>query len=94
LLAPDSYVDDDMQTGSMDDKKASNIYFIGDMPVDQQQRADRFWQRADQILKEYGFAKWQGYQSAGLPALIERILDDFDGNDDFNYDKKPVLVII
>lgn len=88
LLAPDSYVDDDMQTGSMDDKKASNIYFIGDMPVDQQQRADRFWQRADQILKEYGFAKWQGYQSAGLPALIERILDDFDGNDNFNYDKK------
>ena len=88
LLAPDSYVDDDMQTGSMDDKKASNIYFIGDMPVDQQQRADRFWQRADQILKEYGFAKWQGYQSAGLPALIERILDDFDGNDDFNYDEK------
>jgi|GEM_PF-401818 len=88
LLAPDSYVDDDMQTGSMDDKKASNIYFIGDMPVDQQQRADRFWQRADQILKEYGFAKWQGCQSAGLPALIERILDDFDGNDDFSYDEK------
>ena len=88
LLAPDSYVDGDMQTGSMDDKKASNIYFIGDMPVDQQQRADRFWQRADQILKEYGFAKWQGYQSAGLPALIERILDDFDGNDDFSYDEK------
>lgn len=88
LLAPDSYVDDDMQTGSMDDKKASNIYFIGDMPVDQQQRADRFWQRADQILKEYGFAKWQGCQSAGLPALIERILDDFDGNGDFSYDEK------
>ena len=88
LLAPDSYVDGDMQTGSVDDKKARNIYFIGDMPVDQQQRAGRFWQRADQILKEYGFAKWQGYQPAGLPALIERILDDFDGNDDFSYDEK------
>ena len=88
LLASDSYVDGDMQTGSMDDKKASNIYFIGDMPVDQQQRADRFWQRADQILKEYGFGKWQGYQSTGLPALIERILDDFDGNGDFSYDEK------
>lgn len=88
LLAPDSYVDGDMQTGSVDGKKARNIYFIGDMPVDQQQRADRFWQRADQILKEYGFAKWQGCQSAGLPALIERILDDFDGNDDFSYDEK------
>lgn len=88
LLAPDSYVDGDMQTGSVDGKKARNIYFIGDMPVDQQQRADRFWQRADQILKKYGFAKWQGCQSAGLPALIERILDDFDGNDDFNYDEK------
>ena len=88
MLAPDSYVDGDMQTGSVDGKKARNIYFIGDMPVDQQQRADRFWQRADQILKEYGFAKWQGCQSAGLPALIERILDDFDGNDDFSYDEK------
>ena len=88
LLAPDSYVDGDMQTGSMDDKKASNIYFIGDMPVDQQQRADRFWQRADQILEEYGFTEWQDYQSAGLPALIKRILDDFDSNDDFSYDEK------
>ena len=88
LLAPDSYVDDDMQTGSMDDKKASNIYFIGDMSVDQQQRADRFWQRADQILEEYGFTEWQDYQSAGLPALIERILDDFDSNGDFSYDEK------
>ena len=39
-------------------------------------------------MKEYGFAKWQGCQSAGLPALIERILDDFDGNDDFSYDEK------
>jgi hypothetical protein len=88
LLAPDSYVSGDMQTGLADSQGAGNIYFIGDMSVDQQQRADRFWQRADQILKEYGFAKWQGYQPAGLPALIERILDDFDGNDDFSYDEK------
>lgn len=88
LLAPDSYVSGDMQTGLADSQGAGNIYFIGDMPVDQQQRADRFWHRADQILKEYGFAKWQGYQPAGLPALIERILDDFDGNDDFSYDEK------
>lgn len=39
-------------------------------------------------MKEYGLGKWQGYQSTGLPALIERILDDFDGNDDFSYDEK------
>lgn len=88
LLAPDSYVSGDMQTGLADSQGAGNIYFIGDMPVDQQQRADRFWHRADQILEEYGFTEWQDYQSAGLPALIERILDDFDGNDDFSYDEK------
>ena len=50
LLAPDSYVSGDMQTGLADSQGAGNIYFIGDMPVDQQQRADRFWHRADQIL--------------------------------------------
>ena len=88
LLAPDSYISGDMQTGSTDSQRAGNIYFIGDMPVDQQQRADRFWHRADQIIEECGFTEWQGYQSAGLPALIERILDDFDGNDDFSYDEK------
>ncbi len=88
LLAPDSYVSGDMQTGLADSQGAGNIYFIGDMPVDQQQRADRFWHRADQILEEYGFTEWQDYQSAGLPALIERILDDFDGNGDFSYDEK------
>lgn len=61
------------------------------MPIDQQRRADRFWRRADKILGEYGFAELQGYGSAGMSALLQRILDDVDGDDTFNYDEKSMV---
>ena len=91
LLAPDSCIDEDSQTGSPDNRQSSNVYLIGDMPIDQQRRADRFWRRADKILGEYGFAELQGYESAGMSALLQRILDDVDGDDTFNYDEKSMV---
>jgi len=36
LLAPDSCIDEDSQTGSLDNRQSSNVYLIGDMPIDQQ----------------------------------------------------------
>lgn len=76
LLAPDSLVYSDAQTGSVDNRQASSVYFIGEVPVDQQQRFDSFWDQADKILGEYGFTEWQGYRTAGMPELIRRILED------------------
>lgn len=68
LLAPDSLIG-----SSVGDRQA---YSIGEVPVDQQQRFDSFWDQADKILGEYGFTEWQGYRTAGMPELIRRILED------------------
>ena len=83
LLAPDSLIDRNMQTGSVDNRQASNVYLIGEVPVDQQQRFDSFWDQADEILEEYGFTEWQGYRTVGMPELIRRILEDSHNNSDF-----------
>lgn len=83
LLAPDSLIDRNMQTGSADNRQASSVYFIGEVPVDQQQRFDSFWDQADEILEEYGFTEWQGYRAAGMPELIRRILEDVHTSSDF-----------
>ena len=88
LLAPDSLVDSDAQTGSADNRQASSVYFIGEVPVDQQQRFNSFWDQADKILGEYGFTEWQGYRTVGMPALIRRILEDSHNNSDFKDDHK------
>lgn len=88
LLAPDSLVDSDAQTGSVDNKQSSNVYFIGEVPVDQQQRFDSFWDQADEILEEYGFTEWQGYRTVGVPELIRRMLEDVHNNSDFYDDDK------
>lgn len=88
LLAPDSYIDEDIQTGSPDNRQSSNTYLIGGVPVDQQQRFNSFWDQADKILGEYGFTEWQGYRTVGLPALIRRILEDVHDNSDFKDDYK------
>ena len=88
LLAPDSLVDSDMQTGSVDNRQARNVYLIGKVPVDQQQRFDSFWDQADKILEEYGFTEWQGYRTVGMPELIRRILEDSHNNSDFRDDHK------
>lgn len=88
LLAPDSLIDRNMQTGSVDNRQASNVYLIGEVPVDQQQRFDSFWDQADEILEEYGFTEWQGYRTVGMPELIRRILEDSHNNSDFKDDHK------
>ena len=88
LLAPDSFIDSDAQTGSADNRQARNVYLIGGVPVDQQQRFDSFWDQADEILEEYGFTEWQGYRTVGMPELIRRILEDSHNNSDFKDDHK------
>ena len=88
LLAPDSFVDSDAQTGSADNKQASSTYSIGRVQVDQQQRFNSFWDQADEVLEEYGFAEWQGYKTTGMPELIGRILDDIHDNRCFYDDYK------
>lgn len=88
LLAPDSLIDSDMQTGSADNRQARNVYLIGGVPVDQQQRFNSFWDQADEILEEYGFTEWQGYRTVGMPELIRRILEDTNNNGDFRNDHK------
>ena len=92
LLAPDSLVDSDMQTGSADNRQARNVYLIGEVPVDQQQRFDSFWDQADEILEEYGFTEWQGYRTVGMPELIRRILEDVHNNCDLDDDHKGIIV--
>jgi len=92
LLAPDSLVDSDAQTGSADNRQASNVYFIGGVPVDQQQRFNSFWDQADEILEEYGFTEWQGYKNVGMPELIRRILEDVHNNCDLDDDHKGIIV--
>lgn len=91
LLAPDSYIDGDMQTSLTDDEGMGNIYFIGDTPVDQQKRAGHFWRYADEVLAKHGFSTWQGYASMGMPALLQQILDDIDGDDTFDYGEKNLV---
>ena len=91
LLAPDSYIDGDMQTSLTDDEGMGNIYFIGDTPVDQQKRAGHFWRYADEVLAKHGFLTWQGYASMGMPALLQQILDDIDGDDTFDYGEKNLV---
>ena len=88
LLAPDSCIDEDAQTGSLDNRQSSNVYYIGGVPVDQQQRFDSFWDQADEVLEEYGFAEWQGHKTTGMPELIGRILDDIHDNRCFYDDYK------
>lgn len=92
LLAPDSLVDSDAQTGSADNRQASNVYFIGGVPVDQQQRFNSFWDQADEVLEEYGFTEWQGYRTVGLPELIKRILEDIHNNCDLDSDHKERII--
>ena len=92
LLASDSYIDEDIQTGSPDNRQSSNTYLIGGVPVDQQQRFNSFWDQADKILGEYGFTEWQGYRTVGLPALIRRILEDVHNNCDLDDDHKGIIV--
>ena len=91
-LAPDSFIDSDAQTGSADNKQASNAYLIGEVPVDQQQRFNSFWDQADKILEEYGFTEWQGYKTAGMPDLIRRILEDVHNNCDLDDNHKGIIV--
>ena len=88
MLAPDSFIDSDAQIGSADNRQASNVYLIGGVPVDQQQRFNSFWDQADEILKEYGFTEWQGYRTVGMPELVRRILEDANNNSDFRDDHK------
>ena len=92
LLAPDSYIDEDIQTGSPDNRQSSNTYLIGGVPVDQQQRFNSFWDQADKILGEYGFTEWQRYKTAGMPDLIRRILEDVHNNCDLDDDHKGIIV--
>ena len=92
LLAPDSFIDSDAQTGSADNRQASNVYLIGEVPVDQQQRFNSFWDQADEILEEYGFTEWQGYKNVGMPELIRRILEDVHNNCDLDDDHKGIIV--
>lgn len=92
LLAPDSLVDSDMQTGSADNRQASNVYFIGGVSVDQQQRFNSFWDQADEVLEEYGFTEWQGYRTVGIPELVRRILEDVHNNCDLDNDHKEIIV--
>lgn len=91
-LAPDSFIDSDAQTGSADNRQASSVYFIGEVPVDQQQRFNSFWDQADEILEEYGFTEWQGYRTVGMPELIRRILEDVHNNCDLDDDHKGIIV--
>lgn len=92
LLAPDSCIDEDAQTGSLDNRQSSNVYYIGGVPVDQQQRFDSFWDQADEVLEEYGFAEWQGHKTTGMPELIKRILEDIHNNCDLDNDHKEIIV--
>ena len=92
LLAPDSFIDSDAQTGSADNRQASNVYLIGGVPVDQQQRFNSFWDQADKILEECGFTEWQGYRTVGMPALIERMLEDIHRNCDLGNGHKKRIV--
>lgn len=92
LLAPDSLIDSDMQTGSADNRQARNVYLIGGVPVDQQQRFNSFWDQADEILEEYGFTEWQGYRTVGMPELIRRILEDVHNNCNLDDDHKGIIV--
>lgn len=92
LLAPDSLVDSDMQTGSADNRQSRNVYLIGGVPVDQQQRFNSFWDQADEVLEEYGFTEWQRYRTVGLPELIKRILEDIHNNCDLDNDHKEIIV--
>ncbi len=92
LLAPDSLVDSDAQTGSADNRQASNVYFIGGVPVDQQQRFNSFWDQADEVLEEYGFTEWQGYRTVGIPELVRRVLEDVHNNCDLDNDHKEIIV--
>ena len=91
LLAPDSYIDDDMRIDLTDDEGMGNIYFIGDTPVDQQKRAGHFWRYADEVLAKRGFSVWQGYASMGMSALLQQILDDVDSDDTFDYGEKILV---
>lgn len=92
LLAPDSLVDSDMQTGSADNRQSRNVYLIGGVPVDQQQRFNSFWDQANEVLEEYGFTEWQEYRIVGLPELIKRILEDIHNNCDLDNDHKEIIV--
>ena len=92
LLAPDSLIDSDAQTGSVDNRQSRNVYLIGGVPVDQQQRFDSFWDQADEILEEYGFTEWQEYRTVGMPELIRRILEDVHNNCDLDDDHKGIIV--
>ena len=92
LLAPDSFIDSDAQTGSADNRQARNVYLIGGVPVDQQQRFDSFWDQADEVLEEYGFTEWQGHKTTGMPELIRRILEDVHNNCDLDDDHKGIIV--
>ena len=92
LLAPDSCIDEDAQTGSLDNRQSSNVYYIGEVSVDQQQRFNSFWDQADEVLEEYGFTEWQEYRAAGMPELIRRILEDVHNNCDLDDDHKEIIV--
>ena len=91
LLAPDSYIDDDMRICLTDDEDMGNVYYIGNMPVDQQKRAGHFWRYADEVLAKHGFSTWKGYASMGMSALLQQILDDVDGDDTFDYGEKILV---
>ena len=91
LLAPDSYIDDDMRISLTDDEDMGNVYYIGNMPVDQQKRAGHFWRYADEVLAKHGFSTWKGYASMGMSALLQQILDDVDGDDTFDYGEKILV---
>ena len=92
LLAPDSLVDSDAQTGSADNRQASNVYYIGEVSFDQQQRFNSFWDQADEVLEEYGFTEWQEYRTVGMPELVRRILEDVHNNCDLDDDHKEIIV--
>ena len=92
LLAPDSCIDEDSQTGSLDNRQSSNVYYIGEVPVDPQQRFNSFWDQADEVLEEYGFTEWREYRAAGMPELIRRILEDVHNNCDLDDDHKEIIV--
>lgn len=83
LFAPDSVVYDDAATGTSDNRRSSNDYFIGSVPIDQEDRAKHFWQKANKILEEAGFEEWQS-EKPSMVALVKNILEDVQKKPYFN----------
>ena len=74
LLAPDSCVYEDAATGSSTCQAARNIYFIGNVAVDQEDRASDTWRGIEAVADRKGLTKYLNYQKLGLGELLLDIL--------------------